>query len=308
MTSDLAPISVVIPARNRARTLERCIESVLRQTLRPLEVLVVDDASVDDTAAIASRFDSSKVRVLRLAARQGAQTARNLGVEASSQEWIAFLDSDDEWLPDRLRDQWAALKVRGGGPDLVAHCDCILDSGKQRSVLRPPLVDGPDSYRSVLSHPSPMFPGLLVSKRKLLEIGMLDTDVPSFQEWETAIRLARVAQFVHVRRPLFVYHRPEEPTISDSLARNLAGYEYVIRKHEAEILRVAGSSAWNRHLLRQAGLAVSIGDTAYLRELPPRFAGPSRRSLGGLIRTASIEHRLATSIIRGMLRFVSRMA
>jgi glycosyltransferase involved in cell wall biosynthesis len=308
MTTDFAPISVVIPAHNRAHTIERCLASVLGQTLRPREILVVDDGSVDDTAGAAARFAADSIRVLRLPTCQGAQTARNRAIESSTQEWTAFLDSDDEWLPERLRVQWALLEARGRAADVAVHCDCILQRAGQRTLLELPQVEGPEGYRSVLSQPSPMFQGLLVAKQKLLEIGMLDPEVPSFQEWETAIRLARVADFVHIRQPLFVYHREEGPAVSDGLVRNHAGYEYIIRKHEAEIRSVAGASAWNRHLLRQAGVAVSIGDVAYLRSLPPRFAGSSQQALGALIRLTSIEQTLAATIIRRILRLVARVA
>jgi len=307
MVSGPVPVSVVIPTYNRAHTIERCLASILGQTAQPAEILVVDDGSLDQTVAMASQVAPDRIRVLRLSAHGGAQQARNRGIEESSQEWIAFLDSDDQWLPDRLSEQWQALQSRGASPTLVAHCDCMIQTGERQTHLHLPLVDGPDSYASVLSRPSPMFQGLLVHKHRLLDIGMLDTQVPSFQEWETAIRLARVANFVHVRRPLFVYHRHDGSTISASSARNHAGYEYVIRKHEAEIRRVAGPRAWNLHLLRQAELAVSLGDVTYLAELPPRFAGPVKPLLGALLRLATLEQRLSTILLRKGLRLLSRI-
>jgi glycosyltransferase involved in cell wall biosynthesis len=95
--------SVIIPAYNSAATLDLAIESAAAQTIPPAEIIVVDDGSTDDTAAVASRH-SPLVRLIRQA-NAGAGAARNTGVRASSGEWIAFLDADDTWLPEKLERQ-----------------------------------------------------------------------------------------------------------------------------------------------------------------------------------------------------------
>ncbi|SIN94008.1 Glycosyltransferase involved in cell wall bisynthesis [Singulisphaera sp. GP187] len=89
----------VIPVYNSADTIDRAIESVLAQTYPPAEVVVVDDGSVDDSAAVAARYPSPVVVVRQANAGPGA--ARNRGVRESSAEWVAFLDADDTWLPDK---------------------------------------------------------------------------------------------------------------------------------------------------------------------------------------------------------------
>ena len=106
-------ISVVIPAYNSGKYIPRAIESVLTQTLKPDEIFIVDDNSTDDTAKIVRQFDS--VRYIHQA-HAGASTARNIGIEAATSEWIAFLDADDEWLPEFLHKQIELLK---NNPDLV---------------------------------------------------------------------------------------------------------------------------------------------------------------------------------------------
>lgn len=101
---DPLPVSVVIPAYRRPEMVERAIRSALQQRPRPAEVLVVDDASGDQTAA---RARASGARVIVHERNQGEGPARNTGIAAANKEWIALLDSDDEWLPGHLATLWA---------------------------------------------------------------------------------------------------------------------------------------------------------------------------------------------------------
>ena len=106
-------VSVIIPTFNRAALVREAVASVKAQTYRDYEILVVDDASTDDTreALAAGR----EVRVLRQADRRGVAAARNRGIAAARGEWLAFLDSDDLWLPEKLARQMAYLADQ---PDL----------------------------------------------------------------------------------------------------------------------------------------------------------------------------------------------
>jgi cellulose synthase/poly-beta-1,6-N-acetylglucosamine synthase-like glycosyltransferase len=98
------PVCVVIPAHNRAHQLPRCLASVWAQHPRgPEEVIVVDDHSTDDTAAVAASLGA---RVIRHSENRGASAARNTAIAASNCAWLAFLDSDDEWLPHHLSHLW----------------------------------------------------------------------------------------------------------------------------------------------------------------------------------------------------------
>ena len=100
------PISVVIPARNRPSEVRRAIRSAqMQQPAPPKEIIVVDDASSDDTAEAAA---AQGARVIRLEQNRGSAGARNAGIAAAAEEWIAFLDSDDEWLPGHLAVLWPA--------------------------------------------------------------------------------------------------------------------------------------------------------------------------------------------------------
>ncbi|MBT5834455.1 MAG: glycosyltransferase family 2 protein, partial [Deltaproteobacteria bacterium] len=92
-------VTVILPTWNRAEWLETAVESVLTQTFRDYELIVVDDASTDSTAEIIERY-SRKIRCIILTKNRGVSAARNAAVLKSDSEWIAFLDSDDYWHPE----------------------------------------------------------------------------------------------------------------------------------------------------------------------------------------------------------------
>src|SRR6266853_1462354 len=95
-------VSVVIPLFNKRSYIIRCLESVSRQNIRDFEVIVVDDGSTDGSGEVAMGFPDNRVRVIRQKNR-GVGAARNRGIEESKAELIAFLDSDDEWMPPFLK-------------------------------------------------------------------------------------------------------------------------------------------------------------------------------------------------------------
>lgn len=108
-----AAISVVIPSFNSATTIERALRSVEQQTRKPIEVVVVDDASTDNTVAIVEHFartSSLNIRVIRQSVNGGPSVARNAGWNATTSEYLAFLDADDMWHPQKLELQFAAMQ------------------------------------------------------------------------------------------------------------------------------------------------------------------------------------------------------
>jgi GT2 family glycosyltransferase len=128
MTPD---VSVVVPTYNRADLLGRAVESALAQTAPVREILIVDDGSTDDTARVAAAFPAP-VRYIRQA-NGGVATARNTGIAASAGQWVAFLDSDDEWMPDKVAAQMAALAARPECLWSCTGCELIDGTGRART-------------------------------------------------------------------------------------------------------------------------------------------------------------------------------
>lgn len=129
-------VSVIIPAYNAAKYIRHAVDSVLAQTYPNVEVVVVDDGSTDGTALILADY-GSRIRTVSQPNR-GVATACNAGVAAASGVWIAFLDADDEWLPDKLM-----LQVRHCGTTAISHTDSVcfgeaIDGEIRRSSFEPP--------------------------------------------------------------------------------------------------------------------------------------------------------------------------
>lgn len=103
MISNHIKVSVVIPSYNREKTIKKCLDSVISQTYKAYEIILVDDGSTDKTIEQAERLGCSYLKVIKQN-HKGAQAARNLGIVNACGEYIAFLDSDDEWLPTLLEE------------------------------------------------------------------------------------------------------------------------------------------------------------------------------------------------------------
>ena len=201
-TNELADlkISVIVPTFNREKTIKRCLDSVVNQTMPPFEIIVVDDGSVDGTIKILDEYPCRYLRIIRQN-HKGAQAARNLGIINAKGSYIAFLDSDDEWLPYML--EKAAEYISEEKEECVTYSNCYTFQKNKRRLWKLPEI-GSDAYSFLLMHQGPMFQSMLVRKELLLKIGMLDENVVAYQEWDTAIRLAENVRFIHVREPLFI--------------------------------------------------------------------------------------------------------
>lgn len=230
-----AEISVVVPTFNRAGVLPRSLASVLGQTLPPLEVVVVDDGSTDETERIVRELGSELVHYVRLESRAGAQAARNRGIAEARGDWIAFQDSDDEWLPDKLERQVALIEDEW----TVVHGSGLAGD----KIMGRRLLGEEDALGVLLRRPATLFPALLVSRAALERLGPLDEELPAFQEWDTSIRLAAFCRFVAAGDPVFVYHRTTG-AISEAPRAEIRGYEHVIEKHRSEI----PPDAWTEHI------------------------------------------------------------
>jgi glycosyltransferase involved in cell wall biosynthesis len=239
-------VSVVIPAFNRAGTIEAALRSVQAQTYPDWEAVVVDDGSHDPTASVVERCAAgdARVRLRRHAWNRGAQAARNTGIECARGGWIAFLDSDDRWLPESLQ---IRLDAAAREAVHVVHSAAYrtAENGRTAPCDIPAMRGWP--YRDLLCRPGPMYQGLLVAMEALRAIGQLDERLVALQEWDTAIRLAQRFRFAFVGRPTFVWDCSGPSTITKDKVADARGYEQVVRKHAAAILEHAGPGALSRH-------------------------------------------------------------
>jgi glycosyltransferase involved in cell wall biosynthesis len=197
------PVSVVIPAHNSAITIERAVDSVLAQTVRPLEIIVVDDGSTDGTVEALGRYGND-VTVLRQRNR-GAGEARNAGVAAASGRYVGFLDADDEWLPGKLEVQFRQLRRNTNAAVLSAAAAYIDNNGRLQSVGRA-RFSGRVLHR--LLHYNPIVTSSVILERDcLVSLGKwFRSELAPSEDWELWLRLAARHDFIISREVLVRYH------------------------------------------------------------------------------------------------------
>ncbi|WP_262178046.1 glycosyltransferase family 2 protein [Haloarcula laminariae] len=211
-------VSVVIPTYERADVVGRAIDSALAQTVDDIEVVVVDDGSSDDTETVVESYDDERVRYRAHGTNRGVSAARNTGVAAARGEYVAFLDSDDEWLPRKLERQLATLA--GRGEEWVgAYCDVatagLSTAGRVASFVsetlfrsRAPREGGRELAEALLSMQVFMGPGstLLVERAVLAEAGGFDEGLSIYEDWDLVLRVLAVGKLAHVPEPLALTH------------------------------------------------------------------------------------------------------
>lgn len=239
-------VTVVVPAFNRASTIEAALRSIQQQTCGLWDAIVVDDGSADGTSdkVAALAREDGRIKLRRHDRNRGAQAARNTGIAEARTPWIAFLDSDDEWLPQSLDLRLAA--ARKNGLDVIHSDAYVIRENGERSLYGVPAMNG-WIYTELLKENGPMFPSLLVAKAAFEKIGGLDERIVAMQEWETAIRLAKYYRFGFVTAPTFTWDCRGTDTITKNRFRDALGYEQVVRKHCFSMLRYAGPDALFRH-------------------------------------------------------------
>ncbi len=197
-------VSVVIPCYNGAPFLRETIDSVLNQTQPALEVILVDDGSTDDSAAIAQSY-GPPVRVIRQE-NQGESVARNRGMDEARGEWIGLLDADDRWLPHKLERQLDAL--HGASPDVVCvYSDFVLFGAVKRKVVSCPLwpVEGERRIR-FLTNPCVQPSSVLVLKTIGQKVRFPE-DISHGEDQVFLLQLLSHGSFLHVPEPLLEYRK-----------------------------------------------------------------------------------------------------
>lgn len=192
-------VSVVVPSYNRVELLRRALDSVLAQTRLPEEIWLVDDGSTDSTAELMA--ESYPHINYCFQENRGVSAARNLGIKKSSSEWVAFLDSDDEWLEDKLDTQLAALKKE---PDYrLVHCDEIwIRRGRRVNAMNKHAKSGGDIFDSCLPLCAISPSAVLIEKQLLTELGGFDESLPACEDYDLWLKICSRYSVLYVDKQL----------------------------------------------------------------------------------------------------------
>jgi glycosyltransferase involved in cell wall biosynthesis len=218
-------VSVIVPTHNRPDLLQMTVRSALAQEGVRLELIIVDDGSTDNTPEVVSRFDDPRVRMVRHERAEGQSRARNDGLGIARGRWVAFLDDDDLWAPDKLSSQVQALRSTGAGWVYVGSVNVTLGNRVVAGAPPPP----PNELVERL-HSSNVVPGgcsgVLAAAEVVRSVGGFDAALGPLSDWDLWLRLATRGVPACVDRPLVAY-RVHAGNLSLDAARTLREFDVV---------------------------------------------------------------------------------
>lgn len=255
-------VSVVLPTYNRSASLRRAVESVLVQTYEDFELVVVDDASTDDTDGVVHGLDDDRIRYRRHDENWGCPAARNTGIEAADGELVAFLDSDD-----RLHEEFLEVSVDrlSEEPDEVAGTCVAYDVRASDGTIRDVhgSLDGRFTYETFIERfnegeyvPNGLG-GNLIRASVFDEVGYLDEDECAFaDDFDFHVRLLETYDMVGIDRPLYEYVRHDEQITAEGETK-LRGIEAIIRAYGDRL----SAYHWRRYYFYRGRALARAGDT-----------------------------------------------
>jgi glycosyltransferase involved in cell wall biosynthesis len=225
-------VSVIIPTHNRQQLLRRALMSVARQTYEPIEVVVVNDGSSDDTDAVVAEFQQAhpRIKYLQHSRPMGAPKARNYGIRESTGDFLTFLDDDDELLPDNILSCMAAYD------DKYAYiCTGYTRITRKRHAdILPKAIITYDAmlYKIVTGNQ------VVVKRERVLELGGFDEELLSSQDYDMWLRLnENYGDAKCIRKPLTIMHTEHEHARITSSANKIKGAFCFYNKHKRHMDR-----------------------------------------------------------------------
>jgi glycosyltransferase involved in cell wall biosynthesis len=234
-------ISVILPTYNRANLISRSIKSVLNQTFDDFELIIVDDGSSDNTEYVASTFIDNRIKFFKLAKNQGQNPALNFGVSKTSGKYIAFIDSDDEWLPDFLYksvnlfkddESLGAVYASAYGQDL----DGKLYSGYNFSLKG-------NIYKEVLEQGYLSYMITIVVKKEIIDLLKplpFDPEFTYAQDDDFCFQVSKIAKVGLIEEPLAIIHSDSGDQLSKNSLARAYGREKLFKKYRNEISNICG--------------------------------------------------------------------
>ncbi len=188
-------VSIILPTYNRCNMLSNVIDSILTQTYSDFELLIIDDASTDQTKELVYSITDDRIRYFRLEQNSGPSVARNYGIGKALFDYIAFADSDDLWFLDKLQKQMEILKKSETDTGFCYH-KIIYNFGKNQYAILPseeiPLEKKIGNiYKQLLYDNMVACPSMLIRRECLAKAGGFDTNLKALEDYDLALRLAK---------------------------------------------------------------------------------------------------------------------
>lgn len=275
-------ISVVLPVHNREDVLARAVQSVLDQRLKEFELVIVDDGSTDNSVAVANSFKDRRIKVVELGENRGGNVARNAGIHAAMSPLIAFLDSDDTYLPEKLERVVAQFDQK---PDLELLVDSFIkvQPSGARVVRKNPVIDDRETFRRALFRRQlwKATPSISARRDAILTV-MFDETLRRLQDFDFLIRASEKLSCASTDAVLWVKYwdanaiSGQDNMIAANVELVRRHPEYLkVREYRPGLAYILRLSLWRR--LKKANLGGAVRD---VRQLASAFgAGEAARLL-----------------------------
>lgn len=254
----LNTVSVVIPSYNREHTLGRALDSVLQQTRAADEIIVVDDGSTDETKAlIKTSYPTVKYH---FQANKGVSSARNTGVEIATSDWIALLDSDDQWHKEKLKRQTVALALKPN--HRILHSDEIwIRNGVQVNQKNKYRKSGGRIFEECLELCAISPSSVVIEKALLLEVGGFEETLPACEDYDMWLKICCQFPTLYVDEPLLTKYGGHDDQLSSvhwglDRFRALSLHRF-LRSKRVELLSEKELEAAKFALQKKCGILIS---------------------------------------------------
>lgn len=227
-------VSVIIPTHNRASSLSKAIRSVLNQTYQDFEVIIVNDASSDETVELVTKLQTQdkRIHLVTQIKSVGGAEARNRGIETSQGTWLAFLDDDDEWLPQKLAKQMQALAHRPNAIAISCAYTVNYPLGQKKIITTPNRI----SLQELLQRNSLGGASVCIANASVVKnMGCFDRKLRSSQDWDLWLRLCERGEIISINEPLVSYQVHFNYRISNNMKAKYAGARRFYFKHRSKM-------------------------------------------------------------------------
>jgi len=224
-------VSVILPTYNRRSLVGRSIQSVLNQSFDRIELIIVDDASTDGTDEVIREFDDPRIIYIKHHENKGGAAARNTGIQAAKGEFIAFQDSDDEWLPEKLDKQMNIMEKSPSCVGVVYTGFWRFRDGKKEYIpgADQQIKEG-NIHQELLRGNFITTQAVVIKKECFHRAGMFDEYLPRLQDWELFIRISKYYEFRYIPEPL-VHSFFTEGSISSNKKAYTEALDIILTKH-----------------------------------------------------------------------------
>jgi len=229
-------VSIIIPTYNREKLILKAIDSVLKQSFQDFEILIIDDASTDATNKVIKELNNNRITYYRLDKNSGQCVARNYGIRKAKGTYIAFLDSDDEWLPEKLKlqvdcfkkgeDKLGAVYGHSYKKDMIKNTTELNNNNYYRGNIQNRFMEG-------FCPPTPSL--FLVKKSALEKVNGFDEKLLTFVDIDLWLRLSEFYEFDYIEEPIIIKYEQIGDQYINNFEKRYKGLKLFLRKWEIKI-------------------------------------------------------------------------